>query len=404
MKGDAWPKAPLRSRLVCIEGGRSPDLPDIPAGAGEWGVLKVSAVHAAGFRQGENKAIDNAGLIDERYEVKTGDLLISRANTPELVGSACIATESSSRLMLSDKTLRVLVNKDLADPRFVNICLSSHAARVQIENSSSGSSRSMQNISQSAIERLMLPWPPLGEQLRIVEALESIDERISVEVESLRKESWLWGGLVDLTLERHSNYFDSVRLVDVCRGASAYGSNAAAVSRNDHLPRYVRITDIDHQGNLSTDLSSAVSVPWESGGSYILAAGDLLIARTGFTTGKSYLYQESDGLCAYAGYLVRFRVDPDVMLPEYAFMWTRSNIFKKWVSQNVREVGQRNISAREYDGHRIAVPPLLVQRELVAAWAAARAASLLRQQEISRLRTLKQAIAEDLLAGVPTGA
>ncbi|WP_327661952.1 MULTISPECIES: restriction endonuclease subunit S [unclassified Streptomyces] len=140
-------------------------------------MLKVSAVHASGYRPGENKAVDDPALIRPRFEVRPGDLLFSRANTPELVGSVCIATPSQERLMLSDKTLRLVVDERLAVPEFVRLSLASPAVRKQIAVSASGSSLSMQNISQASVETLRLRWPTLAEQRRIVEVLGAVAEQ-----------------------------------------------------------------------------------------------------------------------------------------------------------------------------------------------------------------------------------
>ncbi|MFD5412225.1 restriction endonuclease subunit S [Streptomyces nojiriensis] len=179
----------LGERLLRIDAGRSPDLPNKPAAPGGWGVLKVSAVHTEGFRPLENKAVDDLSLVDERYEVHDGDLLMSRANTPDLVGSSCIARSSTSRLLLSDKTLRLVENPKLADRSFVNICLSSGRVRRQIGNASSGSSSSMQNITQRAIEAIYLKWPELVDQRRFVREIDAFDRRVIAgigEIEKLR--------------------------------------------------------------------------------------------------------------------------------------------------------------------------------------------------------------------------
>ncbi|MBP2345979.1 hypothetical protein [Streptomyces virginiae] len=338
----------------------------------------------------------------ERYALNEGDLLLVEGHaSPAEIGRCALVTGPASGLLHQNHLFCLRSDKVL--PKFSEIWLnSSHARSYWL--SESATSSGLYTINRNALERMPFPLVDSTVQRRVVDVLSALDVRIAVESQALQKTTLLWDGLINQRLEEHVREYDSARLADVCLGRGSYGSNAAAVARDGRMPRYVRITDIDEQGNLSADVSSTVSVPWVSARPYILEGGDLLIARTGFTTGKSYLYRPSDGLCAYAGYLVRFRVDPSVMLPEYAFMWTRANVFRKWVSRNVREVGQRNISAREYDGHHIAVPPLEVQRELVDAWEAARSTSLLRQQEISRLRTMKQAIADDLLVMVNTGA
>lgn len=84
-----WDVDLLRTALISIDAGKSPKCLNRPAAAGEWGVLKVSAIRPEGFKADENKAITSSLHINSAYEVKDGDLLISRANTYELVGSVC---------------------------------------------------------------------------------------------------------------------------------------------------------------------------------------------------------------------------------------------------------------------------------------------------------------------------
>jgi hypothetical protein len=93
-----------------------------------------------------------------RAEVRKGDLLISRANTPKLVGSVCRVRQEVAGIYLSDKTLR-LVPKPGVDPDLLEIVLAAPDVRQQIELAAGGSSSSMQNISQSEIRELEVPWP-----------------------------------------------------------------------------------------------------------------------------------------------------------------------------------------------------------------------------------------------------
>jgi type I restriction enzyme S subunit len=144
--------------LDSIEAGHSPDLEGKPAGEGQWGVLKVSAVGREGFRPRENKKVDDPSMIDSSIEVRAGDLLMTRANTPELVGTACVVERVRPGLMLSDKTLR-LVMRDVGDPSFLAMLLRQPEMRKQIEIAATGTSNSMKNISQESIRSLIIPWP-----------------------------------------------------------------------------------------------------------------------------------------------------------------------------------------------------------------------------------------------------
>ncbi|MFE3904394.1 hypothetical protein ACFXPY_29805 [Streptomyces sp. NPDC059153] len=300
--------------------------------------------------------------------------------------------------MLSDKTLRLVPDPRRCTAKFLHHVLCSGQVRDQVDSLLSGST-GQANVSQKNIAELRVPEVGLRAQHRIVEVLDSAQGRIDAEEAALLKHDSLWEGVLDAELERHHLNHGSSRLIDVCLAGGQYGSNSPASPHRLGLPRYIRITDIDEKGFLSPGGSEAASISLGAADRYILAEGDLLIARTGYTTGKSYLYAPSDGLCAFAGYLVRFRIDPSKMLPEYAFLWTHGKAFRGWVSRNIHEVGQRNISAREYNEHEIAHPPLEEQRKLVDAVRAARAARKLRTTEVDRLRTLRSALADDLFGG-----
>jgi len=177
-----WEVKAVEQILTGIDAGKSPDCPDIPAQSDEWGVLKVSAVRSDGFRAEENKVITNSVYINAAYEVKDGDLLITRANTYELVGLTCLVKNPPLRLLLSDKTLRLNVNHDFASVEFVSYILQMYLVRRQIQTNATGSSAGMKNISQKIIRSILIPLPKtINEQLEIVSTLNGHDERIRAE-------------------------------------------------------------------------------------------------------------------------------------------------------------------------------------------------------------------------------
>lgn len=197
---DHW--GPLGDRLRRIDAGRSPNLPGTPASPGEWGVLKVSAINEMGFRPSENKRVSDPALIDERCEALQGDLIIARASTANLVGRTCRVTGSPYRLLLSDKTLRVVMNPDEAIRQYVDICFGSSRIRRQVEGMSSGISQGMQNITQGAIVKILVPWVDVDLQRTFVAHVESIDDRIRAEVSSAERTRDLQEALVSSLLAR----------------------------------------------------------------------------------------------------------------------------------------------------------------------------------------------------------
>ncbi|MGW3162824.1 hypothetical protein ACWC9Q_08055 [Streptomyces sp. NPDC001142] len=180
---------PLDTWLQRIEAGRSPMAEDTPAGDGEWGVLKVSAVQAGWFKGVENKVVRDPSHINPRYEVQPGDLIMTRANTEQLVGQACIAHTPARRLMLSDKTLRLVPDSSVAEAGFIELALLSPAVRMQVRAMATGTSGSMKNIGQAAVRQLLVPDVPSGTQRRVMAAVASSRKRadsVRMQIEKLR--------------------------------------------------------------------------------------------------------------------------------------------------------------------------------------------------------------------------
>ncbi len=168
-----WSVENLKYHLSNIEQGWSPQSDNFPADLDEWGVLKVGAVNGWEFNANENKRIPPELDIPLEYEIKSGNILVSRANTTELVGSAALVKNVRSKLLLCDKIYRLVPFGNRLVPEYLVFYLRSLAGRFEIERDATGASSSMQNISQSTIANLWIPRPPLEEQLSIVTHIEN---------------------------------------------------------------------------------------------------------------------------------------------------------------------------------------------------------------------------------------
>ena len=164
-------------------------------------------------------------------------------------------------------------------------------------------------------------------------------------------------------------------LREIALSSGEYGANTPATKYNPEKGRYIRITDIDEFGNLNDDRVS----PEVADNKYLLHKGDLLFARTGATVGKTYLHKTGKAL--YAGYLIKYQFI-DTVLPEFVFAYTHSKGYYQWVELTQKVGAQPNISAKQYDGLRIVVPPFEEQLSFVG---------LMNQADKSKFE-LKQAI------------
>jgi len=167
-----WTTNRIKHLLSSFEQGWSPQCEGFPVQSeGDWGVLKVGCVNGGFFRPEENKALPIELAPLPYLGIAKGDLLISRANTRELVGSAAVALQDYANLMLCDKLFRVRFVADVCEPMFVAHYLGTEMARSQIELAASGASSSMVNIGQSTILELEVPLPTLLEQQEIIKFL-----------------------------------------------------------------------------------------------------------------------------------------------------------------------------------------------------------------------------------------
>ncbi len=159
--------------------------------------------------------------------------------------------------------------------------------------------------------------------------------------------------------------YPKVRLKDILLNKPQYGAAESGITRTDiKSPRYIRITDIDEYGLIShNDLGATASTIEDQ---YILHDYDLLIARSGATVGKAYIHKECPYTCFFAGYLIRFVINPLKAMPDYVFAFTQTNTYKEWVNAIQRPSGQPNINAEEYQSLEIPLPPQNIQNEIVS--------------------------------------
>ena len=156
-----WESRPLRDSIAEIRPGWSAQAMDRPAAPGEWGVLKISAVTSGRFRPEENKALEGVRLAKPPVIPKQGDLLLSRANTRELVAAVCIVEHSPERLFLPDKLWLLLPKAGVATAEWLRYLLGHPGFRAAVAVNATGTSGSMLNISQEKFLAKLAPVPPI---------------------------------------------------------------------------------------------------------------------------------------------------------------------------------------------------------------------------------------------------
>ena len=157
------------------------------------------------------------------------------------------------------------------------------------------------------------------------------------------------------------NAFTEVRLKFVSVEPLKYGANAAAEFDDPDWPRFVRITDIDSNGKLREETFR--SLPREIAKPYLLQEGDVLLARSGATVGKSFIYEKQWGEACYAGYLIRLRVSKEFDA-RYVYWCLQGSKYWSDIESNLIQSTIQNVSAERYASFRVPSPPLEIQRRI----------------------------------------
>ena len=173
-----------------------------------------------------------------------------------------------------------------------------------------------------------------------------------------------------------------------------YGMNAAA-KPYDGQNKYIRITDIDEVSSTYNN-SSIVSPDGILSENYVVNEGDILLARTGASTGKSYLYRKSDGKLYYAGFLIRANVAEHN--PYFVFSQLHTHRYWRWVSIMSARSGQPGINSLEYASFPIFTTTLKEENKISSLLSLIDKRIATQNKIIEDLKKLKSAIRKKIFS------
>ena len=148
--------------------------------------------------------------------------------------------------------------------------------------------------------------------------------------------------------------FKTYTLEELSLNKGTYGIAASAVPYDDSKLTYLRITDINDDGTLNTQ--SLMSVDEPNASDYLLKKNDIVFARTGNSTGRTYFYQGNECPLVYAGFLIKFSIDEKKVNPLLLKYYTHSRIYYDWVKSFDTGGTRGNINAKTYGNMPIRIP------------------------------------------------
>ena len=265
------------------------------------------------------------------------------------------------------------------------------------------------SLSKNNIYKIETVVPKVNEQQKIASCLSSLDELIAAHSDKLEAlkdhKKGLMQNLFPQKGQKVPNYrfpefekngaWEEERLGDCLLQKPEYGMNAPAVAFSDSLPTYLRITDISEDGNFLSE--GKVSVDREVTENDYLSEGDIVLARTGASVGKSYKYRKKDGELVFAGFLIRVKPNPKRLNSELLFQIFFSSSYRGWVRAVSARSGQPGINGIQYSNMPIDLPPKIEEQQKIASCLSALDGLITAQSEkVEQLQQHKKGLMQGL--------
>ncbi len=198
----------------------------------------------------------------------------------------------------------------------------------------------------------------------------------------------------NLRFKEFSGEWEQTTLGKVTNGFE-YGMNAAA-TEFDGENKYIRITDIDEITNkyLDNDVVSPSGILEDK---YLVNDNDILFARTGASTGKTYLYNKEDGRLYFAGFLIRSNVN-SLNNSKFIFLQTQNQEYKKWVKVTSMRSGQPGINSQEYASYSFYSPKLGEQEKIAAFFSLIDKKIELQTEKVEELKNYKKGLMQKIFS------
>ena len=316
-----------------------------------------------------------------RRQVKHGDVIISTVRT--YLQAIAPIKEPEANLIVSTGFAVVRPNSNILNDDYFKYAVRESRFLEEVEARSKGVSYPAINSSELADIDISLPTIEIQKLIadyldrettqidNLIAAKEQMLTLLEEKREALISHAVTRGLDPNVSFKRSGldwlgdipQHWDVIRLKHLAKEALAYGANEAALEDNPRYPRFIRITDIKDDGSLRPETFKSLSP--EVAKPYLLSDGDVLLARSGATVGKAFIYRKEWGTACFAGYLIRCRCNKELLIPSFLFYYTQSSCYWSQVYAGTIQATIQNFSGEKYGDIFIPIPPLSEQKDIL---------------------------------------
>lgn len=396
-----WSVQPLHNFISELESGVSVNADDRKKVGSEIGVLKTSCVSLGKFIANEHKAVWLKDELRAKVNPREGEIIVSRMNTPDLVGESGLVTQTDKTLFLPDRLWQTVARADVpTDFKWLIQILNWGPVRKNIRDAATGTSNSMKNISKREFLGIEVPTPSLAEQQGIAEVLSALDELIEA-TEALIAKKVLVRSAILTALVNDTNA--SSVAIDML--ASKVGSGVTPTGGSEVYTSY-GVTFVRSQNvlNESIELSDVAFITNEIHAGMAaskLQVHDVLLNITGASIGRCCTFPEGIGEANVNQHVCIIRLHNPCQA-DAALL----------AALICSEFGQRELNKQISGGNReglnyqqvraMALPwpqDAAIRAEMAAVLQAAKSEIEELEAEVMKLQQQKQGLMHDLLTG-----
>lgn len=422
---NGWRTERLKRVVSLVTSGVSVNASDVPAESHQMGVLKTSAVSDGRFLPSENKTVWDTEINRLNCSVTKDTIVVSRMNTPTLVGASGYISDDFENLYLPDRLWKLEFDRSRVHTPFMSYVLASEGARAVLSCMATGTSPSMKNLSIEELGSLSIPLPDKLVQERIarfistkIKQIDSLifdkekmlalleEKRVAFisrivtrgldKAVPLKSSGHAWLGKVPV----HWEVWRLKHLAEV-RGGLTLGKQYDSSELYPY--QYLRVANVQ-DGFLALNNVSTLEVPSSEAKANLLAYGDVLMNEGGDIDklGRGCVWRDEIKPCLHQNHV--FAVRPHSVDSEWLALWTSTLEAKRYFEMRAkRSTNLASISGSNIKELAVPIPPIAEQQAIKRHLdtAAVRTEAIRKElaESISLLRERRAALITDAVTG-----
>lgn len=349
---------------------------------------------------------DNFSEIYKEYLLKKGDVVVAMtdmATETKILGVPTIIPDDNRKWLLNQRVGRLFnVNYNIINVYYLKYILTSNEVNNYYKALGRGGLQI--NIGKQDILNVSIPVPPLPEQERIIsildQAFSAIEQAKANAEKNLKNAKELFDSYLNGVFTNKGEDWEEKTLKEISKINYGYTEKT---NFEEIGPKFLRITDIQNSG-VDWDLVPYCKCNEIDFKKYKLETGDIVFARTGATTGKSYLLKEPPN-AVFASYLIRLQLkNKENFIPEFISYFFMTNLYWDKIKSGISGSAQGGVNASKLGEIKLYYPKsLMLQQDIVkklnAVLLEAKQLEELYQQKITQLEDLKKSILQKAFNG-----